>query len=223
MIIIATLGFDERPVIRSMAETGFENIDRIVLICPHNTDQRAVKAISEIMRIASIASIRNEDIVVHRVNVNNFWKSVASIYKLILKYYEEGGNILLCLSGGLRALILESYTAFILIPLSLKKNIKLRIDLETGLHTIFLHGSEIVPSINRSDIEYMILEIVRRSPGANLTIISRKIDKPVSTTHRILKRLLDQGLIRREGNKYYLADAGEVLLVLKREITYLNK
>ncbi len=215
-IIISTLGFDERPVIRSLASIGFRDVEKIVLIRPYEDDQRAVKAVSEIKKIASMASLRDEDIVSYRVDVYDYWLSISMIYNLYMEYVSLDKNIIVCLGGGLRALVLEAYTALILLPNNLRRSIIIRIDLETGKNTIVLRGEEILTSLEISSQQYRVLELLEDEPGLYLSKISYEIDKPVSTTYRVLKKLVEQGYIEKRENRYYLTSKGKALLNIKK-------
>lgn len=213
MIIVATLGFDERPVLHAISETGFKGVEKIFLIRPFNDDPRAVKAVSEIKKLASIANLGDEDVVSYRVDVRDFWGSVAMIHRLLREVAKNTGDyVVLCLGGGLRALVLETYTSFILLSLDERRKFKVRIDLETGDHVIVLRGEEIFLDTRVSSSELEILETLREEPGLTLTEISDKLIKPTSTVHRVLKKLCSRNLVVRRENKYYLSPAGESLL-----------
>ncbi len=214
MIIVATLGFDERPVVRTISEKGFEGIAKIYLIRPLDDDPRASKAIAEIKKIASIAGVSDEDVVSFRTDPRRFWESVSLIHDLITSILASSGEeVMFLLGGGLRALILEAYTAFLLIPRDARSRIKLRIDLEIGGQPIILDGGEIpIKNIDVSDAELRILEVLAANPGLNLTGVSDVLVKPTSTIHKSLKKMLAHGLLVREGNKYYLSQLGRIML-----------
>ncbi|ABN69432.1 CRISPR-associated HTH regulatory protein, Csa3 family [Staphylothermus marinus F1] len=212
MILIATLGFDERPVLHALSEAGFGNVDKIILIRPANDDPRAVKAVSEIKKIAVISGLRDEDVISYRVEVSDFWGSVRMIHELFLDHARNNNEIILCLGGGLRALVLETFTAFILLTPKLRSVFRVRIDLETGAGSIIISGAEIFTNTSLSRNELEVLRIILEEPGITLSRISDRIVKPASSIHRILKKLLDRGFVRREGNKYYLSPAGRAVL-----------
>ncbi len=212
MIIVSTLGFDERPVIRAASSAGFENIEKIVLIRPVNDDPRALKAVSEIKKIAVMAGLREEDIVSLRVDPLDFWGSVSLIYELLLGAAEESREIMLCLGGGLRALVIEAFTAFTLLPYRVRTRFRLRIDLESGRGSITLTGGEIILDTRLSENEEAVLRLLAEEPGLTLTMISDRLVKPVSTIHRVLKKLVERRLVRRIGAKYYLGQPGLTLL-----------
>jgi len=213
MIIVATLGFDERPVLHAISETGFRGIEKIFLIRPFGDDPRAVKAVSEIKKLASIANLSDEDVVSYRVDVGDFWGSVAMIHMLLREVAKNTEDYaVLCLGGGLRALVLETYTGFILLPLDERKKFRVRIDLETGDYVIILRGEEMFLDTRVSSSEIEVLETLREEPGLTLTEVSDKLVKPTSTIHRVLKKLCSRNLVVRKENKYYLSPAGESLL-----------
>ncbi len=213
LIIVATLGFDERPVIHAISQAGFKGIEKIFLIRPFSDDPRAIKAVSEIKKIASIAGLGDEDVISYRVEVEDFWRSVAMIHMLLREAVQNSEDyVVLCLGGGLRALVLEAYNGFILLPIELRKKIIVRIDLETGKKTIVLRGEEILLDTKLSSSELEILETLSKESGLTLTEISDKLVKPASTIHRVLKKLCTRSLVVKRENRYYLSPAGESLL-----------
>lgn len=213
MIIVATLGFDERPVIRALSEAGFKGFSKIYLIRPIDDDPRAVKAVAEIKKISSMAGLRDEDVVSLRVDPRSFWESVSIVHDLLSSIAKGGSEeIHLLLGGGLRALVLEAYTAFILLTDNTRSKIKVRVDLETGDHTIIISGEELPPDTKLSEAEHRILEILGERPGLTMTDISDIMVKPASTTHRLLKKLLLRGLLVKKENRYYLSPKGRALL-----------
>ncbi|NPA98740.1 MAG: CRISPR locus-related DNA-binding protein [Crenarchaeota archaeon] len=212
MIIISTIGFDERPVLRALSETGFRGIEKIILIRPLDDDPRAVKAVSEIKKIASIAGLRDEDIVSYRVDPHHFWESVSLIYDLLENTMSGANSVVLLLGGGLRALIIETYTAFLLLSCSKRTKCIVRIDLETGDSTIVVPGAEIIVNTVLTPLEKRVLETIKEKPGASLTIISDVLVKPASTIYRVLKRLVDKGLVEKRNRKYFLTSSGKIAL-----------
>jgi len=217
MIIVSTLGFDERPVLRALSETGFKGVEKILLIRPLDDDPRAVKAVSEIKKIASIAGLRDEDIISYRVDPRHFWESVSIIYDLLDKTAGETDNAVLLLGGGLRALIIETYTAFLLLSSSKRSRYIVRIDLETGDYTVVVPGAEIILNTMLNPLERRVLEIIKEKPGASLTDVSDMLVKPTSTIHRVLKRLLEKGLVEKRNRKYYLTSSGRIALKIIKE------
>lgn len=213
MIITATLGFDERPVLHAVSEAGFHNIEKIYLIRPQEDDPRAVKAVSEIKKIAVLSGLRDEDVISFRVEVRDFWGAVVLINKLYREIISSvSDKMILCLSGGFRALVLEAYTAYILLSMEDRAKTVLRIDLETGDYRILISGVEIITGMDISRNELEVLKTLSAMGGLTLSEISNILVKPVSTIHRVLKKLLEKKYVVKKNNKYYITPAASSLL-----------
>jgi len=121
---------------------------------------------------------------------------------------------IICLSGGLRVLVIETYTALLLLPEEYRAKTIVRIDLESSSSSVSLKGSALLTDLHLREIEYNILSILYGEPGLNLSSISDRIVKPVSTTWRVLKKMVDKNLLVKEDNSYYLSSKGLTIFKL---------
>lgn len=110
---MVTLGYTEWPVVSSLVKHGLEPGDRIVTIVPSKSDARSSAAIQEIRNFLSKFS-PGVSLEVLTVDVVKFEQAVATILKRLFKEKKEGRNVIVNLSGGMRILILEAYTALVL-------------------------------------------------------------------------------------------------------------
>ncbi|OYT39709.1 MAG: hypothetical protein B6U89_03670 [Desulfurococcales archaeon ex4484_58] len=186
----------------------------MVLIKPSIDDPRAVKAVSEIKKIASLTGISEDRVVVVKIDVEDFWKSIVSIYKVLIDVIRSVDEAIICLSGGLRVLVIETYTALLLLPEEYRAKTIVRIDLESSSSSVSLKGSALLTDLHLREIEYNILSILYGEPGLNLSSISDRIVKPVSTTWRVLKKMVDKNLLVKEDNSYYLSSKGLTIFKL---------
>ncbi|BAJ50848.1 CRISPR-associated protein, Cas3 family [Candidatus Caldarchaeum subterraneum] len=111
--IMVTLGYTEWPVVSSLVKHGLEPGDRIVTIVPSKSDARSSAAIQEIRNFLSKFS-PGVSLEVLTVDVVKFEQAVATVLKRLFKEKKEGRNVIVNLSGGMRILILEAYTALVL-------------------------------------------------------------------------------------------------------------
>lgn len=220
-IIISTLGFDERPVIRSLGNLGFRNVKKIFLLRPVKSDPRSDKAVSEIRRVAVLAGVNDEDIVVKEINVYDFWSSIAEINMLLRRQASGGKRIILNISGGLRILVLEAFYALLLLPDDVKKNIRVQVEPETGSGGILFDASELITRLEIPQTMLDALRIISETPGVNLSTLSRLLIKPTSTTWRMLEKLVKEGLVEKKGRGYYATPKGAALYKLHSRLEEL--
>lgn len=209
-VIIATLGFDERHVVRSILRLGFGNVVAIELLVPSGgIDERTIKAVDEIKKLASMASV-------HRINlfevpVEDFYRAVGAIRKLILEYLDKDIEVTLSLGGGLRVLVVEAYTAALLIPLSRKEKIRIFVDLETSKG--FIDFKPMIPiAIQLYPIDRDILKLFKDREVLSLRDVVELIPLPRSTLWKELEKLTSRGYLVKEGALYRLSPLGKLVL-----------
>lgn len=199
--IVAVLGFDERHVIKSILRLGFRNIDSVHLIIPKRKeeDRRAVEALQRIRGLAETAGVSK--IEEHRVNYTDFDESVLQIADVLASAASGGSEMVLSLGGGMRALVVEAYTAALSLPDGLRRSIKVAMDFETGEG--FVEVEPHIPAYRTlSREEALILEEAERGE-ATPTKISKRLGIPKSTAWKRLSRMADEGLLVKEARGVY--------------------
>lgn len=104
MILVITLGFDEKFALRSVARRGLRSDDEVLIILPKPVDERAEKAYVHFSEILS-KMFQNLKIIRFEVDCRNFLDSLVELVKVFRE--KMGEKFVFCLSGGFRALILE--------------------------------------------------------------------------------------------------------------------
>ena len=110
-IFINTFGFTETAVLAPVIKLGFDKNDLIVLLIPQGlADQRTLNATENLRNY--LRTLIGEEIQFESVEipVNDFIMGVTKVRDLI-KSYAKRGTIYINLSGGMRILVLETYTA----------------------------------------------------------------------------------------------------------------
>ncbi|MCX7796686.1 MAG: CRISPR-associated CARF protein Csa3 [bacterium] len=191
-LFLATLGYDEKFVIRSLIRNGLSAGDSILLFAPKDylQDDKAVKAIEIIKgmvsRIVPDIELRIEEYDLFR----DFPEEVSRIRNVIKGY--EFDEIVACLSGGMRALIFS--ILFTLLTFSGNLKIIVEIEFENLEHYIRVPLSILkTPYSNRW---VMILDFLSRS--MSLRKISQITGLSLATVSRIVKDIRSFGLINEE-------------------------
>lgn len=216
-ILVASLGFDERHVIRSVIGMGMGGIDEIILLVPDwGLEERTIEAIEEIEKIAELAGISSRRIRVEKIKVEDFWKAVSRIIELLREGYMKGvDEIIVSLGGGLRILVLETYTAVILIEEGIRKKIKIKIDIETKGKGPLIEGEEIPLCIELTPTEKIVLREIVDKRKATLKQLTETLEIPRSTIWKILSKLVKKKLLIKHGKQYTPTKTAETLIKIK--------
>ncbi|MEM4889385.1 MAG: CRISPR-associated CARF protein Csa3, partial [Thermosphaera sp.] len=112
MILIFTLGFDEKFALRTIFRRGIKVGDKIIVVMPEKNDPRAEKAYLMLQQIISnsIPGIPIEKITIPS---QDFPRAVSLLRKIALSLLRKNGKIVLGLSGGQRIIILQLLAAFL--------------------------------------------------------------------------------------------------------------
>ena len=195
-ILVATIGFDERPVIRAILRHGL-NFREILLLKPREpSDSRSSRVIENIRSLLEKTDA-NVKLSVVEVDVKDFYRGVGEVKKhLAEKTREYGGEILLLLGGGMRSLITETLVAAIQLSNELLVKGVIEIDLEGEASYTSARIEDLVP-LTLTPQERRILEEIRKEPKS-LSSLRTSLDLPKTTIWKILQRLEEKGLVEKE-------------------------
>ncbi|MEM4889848.1 MAG: CRISPR-associated CARF protein Csa3 [Thermosphaera sp.] len=218
--LIATLGFDERHVIKSLIEIGMSDVHKLVLLVPNwNLDERTERAIKIIREIAKYAGLSSDEtIVIKKINVLDFWSGIRDVLKTLIDLYlEDVDEFIVSLSGGLRILVIETLLATLLIDKKIADRITIRISIENSKQSVSIKVNTIPICIEIDETDRKVLEAIRKGYN-NLNQVALETNLPKSTVWKILQRLSSRNVVRKNGKskKYVLNELGEVLLRLKQ-------
>ena len=210
-VLIATLGFDERHVIRSLLRIGYRDISKIYLLIPSwDIDSRTRRAIDEITKISVVAGLSREDVVITKINILDIYDSVRDIIKLLHELLNSHDHIYLSLGGGLRILILETFLSIMLLDRSLRKRIDILIDVESRDKYIVLNTAIPIHYIP-SEVEQAVLKELIGNPLSFGELLDR-LGVPRTTLWKALNKLQKQDLIIQKDAKYHITMSGKIIL-----------
>lgn len=199
-VIVASLGFEERFLLRSVIRRGVKENDKIVVIMPEKGNQRGEKAFQTLKELMDKA-FPSLEIVKHEVNIQDFYGTVSNIRNLLSELNLKG-NIVLNISGGQRLLILEILAA----ALSLGINAELEIETEDSSTYLTIPIKTMHP-LKLDSVDREILREAAKRGEIRLKDLE-KLEIPKPTIWRKLNRLVEEGLLEKNKNKYKLSDLG---------------
>ncbi len=185
---MVTLGYTEWPVVSSLVKHGLESGDRIVTIIPSKSDARSAAAIQEIRNFLSKFS-PGVSLEVLTVDVTKFEQAVATVLKRLFKEKKEGRNVIVNLSGGMRILILETYTALLLSGSAAVSEIVTEDKQELALPS--LSTVSVLSLLKESDLR--VLEAAKNSES--VVALAKTARLPLATAYRRVVALEKMGLL----------------------------
>lgn len=188
--IAVTLGYSEWPVVSSLLKHGLEKGDKITAIVPSKSDSRSHAAINEIKNFLSKFAAEVE-LDVFSVNVHDFDKAVGQLLKFIRREKQEGRSLFVNLSGGMRILILEVFTAMILSGVT---DLVAELVTEDKNEIVFpsLWSLNLFSFLDRLDFQILS----SAASGQSVVTIAKTVKKPVSTVYRRIVAMEKNGLLR---------------------------
>jgi len=212
--IVATLGFDEKHVVRSLIRIGFRDVDAIKLLVPRREhrdeflEKKVGEAFSKIKSLAEMAEVK--DVTLVEVPIKNFVDGVATIRGVLRKCLRSSRSVVLSLGGGMRALVVESLIAALSLPERERRNVKIFVELESGEG--FVEFDAAVPlSVSLSSIEADVLRFLASCGNASLGDIATKLGLPRSTAWKALDKLASLGLVERSEGLYVVTEYGKLI------------
>jgi CRISPR-associated protein Csa3 len=212
--IILTLGFDEKFAIRALMRAAPLKDDEIVVIIPAIKDERCKKALDSLKSFCDITGGAMFD--VKEVPITEPEIAIATIYRTFSQKLKNGKRLYLNLSGGMRALILETLAATLAAARHIP-DIKVEAELENfgGIAEFALSHFMLSPP---GSLDLSILTCIRELEAickhATLDAITSKTRIPRSTVYRRLLDLVEKGYVKleRRGKRvvYSLTDLGRM-------------
>ena len=195
-VFFITLGWRPDPVIATFARHRVEHGDKLVLVVPEFRDERSAEAITRVKEHIKVANLFVE------VELLELPADFKEAVRRVLKKIEEcsgRGEVIINVSGGMRYIILATYTAFLL---SKRRNVILD---ELAVEGRNINVSLGIPPLVRfvpEDKEAEILDILLVRE-ADADEIAEELGIGKSTAWRYLKKFEDMGIVdvRREGKR----------------------
>lgn len=193
--VVASVGFDERFIVRLIVSSklGVSSEDVLLLVMPSSDDVRGLNVVRAVEKFISNYGLKI-NLHVLKINVGSFWEASGAVRKNIEKIFSKyvPEKLVILLSGGMRALILETLTGCI--AAGLKGDIVVyREDLkgyiEFPLETL---------KIEKPPVEELrILKMIKEGK-VNLKSIAKVLSVSKTSAFRMVKRLEERGLVRIE-------------------------
>jgi len=197
--IVATLGFEERPVLRSVLRHYAEGLSGVAAIMPETgtRDERGEAALSSLRQF--LAKFVGIEPVVHRVDPTRFVDAMRAIKSVLISAVGNHGAVVLVLGGGMRGLVIEALLAALLLPQDVSGQVQVEVDLEYR-DAYFAFSAGDIDRVTLPRREMSVLREIVDLGGEEVELgeVVRRLGIPKTTAWKIVRRLEHMNLVRLE-------------------------
>lgn len=207
-ILVVTLGFDEKFLIRSFMRR-FGELDKVVIIGSFD-NERSINALQSFENI--VKKVGGPPYEILEVKPYPFDELIVKVSQVIRR--NKGSKFILNLSGGMRILILGVLFAFLI------NDVDAEIEMETENfeYLTSFRISDLKP-VPLSDVHLNILRAIRDGYDT-INSIHNYLSIPLSTVWRRVKEMKENGLLAEE-TKLKITSKGQLILKI-HEIGFSN-
>jgi len=192
--LIATFGWTEQFVLSSILKYGIEAGDKIILLVPDRKDERSEIVLRDFESFLEKYGERIE-LKIQKIPVGSFEEAVSKISEIFFQLLSRRPEkVIVNLSGGMRILILATYTA---VQLTCPKDTVIELETEDRSKCYHIPNLSLKNFIKLTETDQKILQILKTG-GANTIRLLRELQIPKSTLHKRLRELKSKGLIHLE-------------------------
>ncbi len=186
---IATIGYTEWPIASAIIKHGLTEGDRIFLLMPEKGDDRSKSAVSEVRNFISKFAT-NVEVSEVPVPIHNPVDGISTLAKLIAKEASQRRDLIVNLSGGMKALVIEAVLALTLIRAE-----NLLVELKTE-DKVDLQIPKVWGMLQEtSSEEKRVLKTMSKQTSLSLSGLAKALKVSVPTAHRLSKNLEKTGAI----------------------------
>ncbi len=222
---IVTFGWNTEIVVNLTVRQQVVESDIFYLVIPTGPQNpKTQKAINTLREFFS-SKAPGVSLDLRYVDIRNYYEGVINILNLIVSKISEGYDIFVCVSGGMRILILMTYTAALIARNLFPGRIKLtKMSVEGLTEPVDLMFPPLtLPDVRDADLA--VLEVLYDGVELDTDDIAEKLGKSKSTIHRAIRRLERLGLIRviKRERKFFakISKTGQMYLEVNKSIGQL--
>jgi CRISPR locus-related DNA-binding protein len=196
--LVTTIGFDERFVVRALIRY-LENIDHFIGILSTPIEQRALQAISNIKNFIDKYVVDSGKRLAYEfieIDITDPYEAIARLKRI----FTSNNEYIINLSGGMRALTIVTFIAFLIS----RARGEIEIELENLQGRISIDPRIITAGPLSSD-EEKIVNTIKKLGRATYRDIMKETGIPRATLFKHLSSLRSRGVIdqQREGRNTY--------------------
>lgn len=206
LVLFATLGFDEKFAARCLMRSS-SLVSKIVVITAPPVDEYSRSRLENAWEALAKIARDYANIDVERFEVKdpgNFWRSVDELREKMYAELSASEGLILCLSGGLRALVVEALAAAVTLPMDAAVDkVYVEVELENFSGIARFNIAQVQRLMQLTEPEYRIFKILATRGPQRLGQLASTLGRPRSTVYRMLQKLEKLGLVKKEPDGTY--------------------
>ncbi len=186
---VITLGYDEKFALRFLLRHPVEEGDKVYIVMPEGGDEKVLNAFRNLNKLV-------DGVKPIELNLDRPVEEVSRISRLLAE--ETSGDLFLCLSGGMRAVVVITLLAAQKLVRETTRRAWLEIEFEnlSGYMRMPLN----VITLPRNERYLKILKAIRELGKTSIRNLSLSTGIPITTVHRELRRMIAAGLVSKDLN-----------------------
>lgn len=209
--LVMTLGFEPGPLIRAVASHSLHRKASIIILTPTfngEKDERGERAYLEFEKICSMM-LKDAEIQVARrdIELTSITTAVTQIKEIFKPLASK--HIAISLSGGMRALCLATYIAYL--TTQWLHTPKIEVHLEGRAQTLEIPPLHHILKPNLTPEKHSILQLLHQHGSLTAIEAAALLHRDRSTVYRHLTSLQQQGLIQPKNHHYELTSLGKIM------------
>jgi CRISPR-associated protein Csa3 len=219
-LFVCTVGWTETPIVKLVLRHGLKEDDYMLLIRPLDVDPKAEDTVKTVQQFISKSIGRDASSYVKqiRVDVLNFYSALVRIREELERL--SPAEIIVNLSGGMRALVLETLTAVLAYKTSQGnwENTSVEVELENRSGNIQIGGRifGIISSPLREEMKDLLREL--KKGDKRIGELAERFGVDLATAYRWVTRLRKEGVVElrreggRKGSRVHLTDEAAAII-----------
>ncbi|HIE14621.1 TPA: CRISPR locus-related DNA-binding protein [Candidatus Bathyarchaeota archaeon] len=214
---VSTLGFTESLVLAPIIKLGLNKDDKLIILIPGGLDceDRIENTLRKLRDMLNAISGRVFNMRTVSIPVGDFAESVRLIRRLIVDEAEKEDRIVyMNVSGGMRALTIEAYTAALL-SRTITENVKFtEMELEGSAGSIRIIPIVFPRQFNKTK-KRILRELAKEKEPLGMRDLSRRTKLSLATLSRNLRVMAQDGIIKlkKEGRRIIAQITDEGMLL----------
>ena len=207
--LIMTLGFEPGPLVSAVAARASEGLGKnakIIVLTPSFKDERAERAWRQLQDVFSMMRLRDSGVKLYRliVDLEDFTSAVLKIKNLFSELRDK--TVSISLTGGMRALILAVFVAYLLTDWAQVPEIDVFLEGRGMALKMPKLAAALGPTLHRRKLE--LLKLMKPGMAYRPGDLCGFIGKDRSTVYRHLKDLIAAGLVERADGGFRITHMG---------------
>ena len=210
--LVMTLGFEPGPLVSAIAahaSEGFEPGAQILVLTPNFRDERAERAWRQLQDVFGMMKLGETGVKLHRlvIDLGDLTSAILQVKALFTSLKDK--KIKISLTGGMRALILAVFIAYLLTDWTYVPDVEVFLEGRSMVLEVPRLAGILGPKLDKRKLR--VLQVMEPGTIYRIGDLCGFLGRDRSTLYRHLKSLIDAGLVEKVDNGFRITNLGLIL------------